>query len=84
MDVWGPALVRGQGHERYFLLVVDDYSRYTTFFPLRSKGEVPEVLIVWICGARHQLSERFGSDLPVLRLHSDTGGEFSSDLLRAF
>ncbi|CAI7869104.1 unnamed protein product [Closterium sp. NIES-53] len=27
MDVWGPARVRGQGHERYFLLVVDDYSQ---------------------------------------------------------
>ncbi|CAI7817205.1 unnamed protein product, partial [Closterium sp. NIES-53] len=40
-----------QGLERYFLLVVDDYSRYTTVFPLRSK---------------------------------DRGGEFSSDLLRAF
>ncbi|CAI7900174.1 unnamed protein product, partial [Closterium sp. NIES-54] len=39
MDVWGPARVRGQGHERYFLLVVDDYSRYTSVFPLRSKGE---------------------------------------------
>ncbi|CAI7900751.1 unnamed protein product [Closterium sp. NIES-53] len=51
MDVWGPARVRGQGHERYFLLVVDDYSRYTTVFPLRRK---------------------------------DRGGEFSSDLLRAF
>ncbi|CAI7834600.1 unnamed protein product [Closterium sp. NIES-53] len=51
MDVWGPARVRGQGHERYFLLVVDDYSRYTIVFPLRSK---------------------------------DRGGEFSSDLLRAF
>ncbi|CAI6006680.1 unnamed protein product [Closterium sp. NIES-65] len=45
MDVWGPARVRGQGHERYFLLVVDDYSRYTTVFPLRSKGDVTEVLI---------------------------------------
>ncbi|CAI7876013.1 unnamed protein product [Closterium sp. NIES-53] len=42
---------RALGHERYFLLVVDDYSRYTTVFPLRSK---------------------------------DRGGEFSSDLLRAF
>ncbi|CAI7844334.1 unnamed protein product, partial [Closterium sp. NIES-53] len=49
MDVWGPARVRGQGHERYFLLIVDDYSH-----------------------------------LPVLRLHSNRGGEFSSDLLRAF
>ncbi|CAI7902159.1 unnamed protein product [Closterium sp. NIES-54] len=84
IDVWGPARVRGQGHERYFLLVVDDYSRYTTVFPLRSKGEVTEVLIDWIRIARLQLRERFGSDFPVLRLHSDRGGEFSSDLLRAF
>ncbi|CAI7882402.1 unnamed protein product [Closterium sp. NIES-54] len=43
MDVWGPARVRGQGHERYFLLVVDDYSRYTTVFPLRSKDKVTEI-----------------------------------------
>ncbi|CAI7858399.1 unnamed protein product [Closterium sp. NIES-54] len=42
MDVWGPARLRGQGHERYFLLVVDDYSCYTTVFPLRRKGEVSE------------------------------------------
>ncbi|CAI7815351.1 unnamed protein product [Closterium sp. NIES-54] len=84
MDVWGPTRVRGQGHERYFLLVVDDYSRYTTVFPLHSKGEVTEVLIDWIRVARLQLRERFGSDFPVLRLHSDRGGEFSSDLLRAF
>ncbi|CAI7745383.1 unnamed protein product [Closterium sp. NIES-53] len=84
MDVWGPARVRGQGHERYFLLVVDDYSRYTTVFPLRSKGDVTEVLIDWICVARLQLRERFGSDFPVLRLHSDRGGEFSSACLGAF
>ncbi|CAI7864603.1 unnamed protein product [Closterium sp. NIES-53] len=84
MDVWGPACVRGQGPERYFLLVVDDYSRYTTVFPLRSNGDVTEVLIDWIRSARRQLNESFGSDLPVLRLHSDRGGEFSSDLLKAF
>ncbi|CAI7820546.1 unnamed protein product, partial [Closterium sp. NIES-53] len=62
MDVWGPARISGQGRKRYFLLVVDDYTRYTTVFPLHSKGE----------------------DLLVLRLHSDRGGEFSSDLLRDF
>ncbi|CAI7833697.1 unnamed protein product [Closterium sp. NIES-53] len=84
MDVWGPARVRGHGHERYFLLVVEDYSRYTTIFTFRSTGDVTKVLIDWIHGARRQLSESFGSDLPVLRVHSDRGGEFSSDLLRAF
>ncbi|CAI7782048.1 unnamed protein product [Closterium sp. NIES-53] len=84
MDVWGPARVRGQGHERYFLLVVDDYSRYTTVLPLRSKGEVTEVLIDWIRVARLRLRESFGSDFPVLLLHSDRGGEFSSARLGAF
>ncbi|CAI5970312.1 unnamed protein product [Closterium sp. NIES-65] len=73
MDVWGPARVRGLGQERYFLLVVDDYSHYTSAFPLRSKGDVTEVLIDWICAARLQLRESFGSDFPVLRLHSDRG-----------
>ncbi|CAI7794621.1 unnamed protein product, partial [Closterium sp. NIES-53] len=37
MDVWGPARVSGQGCEHYFLLVVNNYTRYTTIFPLRSK-----------------------------------------------
>ncbi|CAI5942483.1 unnamed protein product [Closterium sp. NIES-64] len=84
MDVWGPARVRGQGHERYFLLVVDDYSRYTTVFPLRSKGDVTEVLIDWIRAARLQLRESFGSDFPVLRPPSDRGGEFFSARQGAF
>ncbi|CAI7917222.1 unnamed protein product [Closterium sp. NIES-53] len=33
---------------------------------------------------RLQLRERFHQDIPVLRLHSERGGEFSSDLLRDF
>ncbi|CAI7843499.1 unnamed protein product [Closterium sp. NIES-53] len=62
MDAWGSVRVSGQDCERYFLLVVDNYTQYTTVFPLRSKVQ----------------------DLPVLRLHSDRGGELSSDLLRDF
>ncbi|CAI7898499.1 unnamed protein product [Closterium sp. NIES-54] len=84
MDLWGPACVSGQGLKRYFLLVVDDYTRYTTVFPLRSKGQLVDVLIPWIRTVRLQLRERFSTDLPVLCLHSDRGGEFSSDLLRDF
>ncbi|CAI7845304.1 unnamed protein product [Closterium sp. NIES-54] len=84
MDVWGPTCVRGKGRERYFLLVVDDYMRYTMVFPLRNKGEVPDALIPWICAVRLQIRERFREDLRVLRLHSDRGGEFSSNLLRDF
>ncbi|CAI7755176.1 unnamed protein product [Closterium sp. NIES-54] len=84
MDVWGPARVSGQGRERYILLVVDDYTQYTTVFPLSSKGLVVDVLIHWIRAVRLQLCERFRADLPVLRLHSSRGGEFSSDLLQDF
>ncbi|CAI7901407.1 unnamed protein product [Closterium sp. NIES-53] len=84
MDVWGPACINGQGRGRYFLLVVQDYMRYTTVFPLRSKGDVPNVLIPWIRANCLQLHERFCQDLPFLRLHYDRGGEFSFDLLRDF
>ncbi|CAI7928567.1 unnamed protein product, partial [Closterium sp. NIES-54] len=84
MDVWGPARVSGQGRKRYFLQVVDDYTRYTTVFPLHSKGEASDVLIPWIHTVCLQLRERFGQDLPILRLNSDRGGEFSLDLLRDF
>ncbi|CAI7858332.1 unnamed protein product, partial [Closterium sp. NIES-54] len=78
MDVWGPAPVGGMDQERYFLLVVDDYTRYTTVFPLQRKADVSGVLIPWIHATRRQLRKRFGRDFPVLRLHSDRGGEFSS------
>ncbi|CAI7892987.1 unnamed protein product [Closterium sp. NIES-53] len=81
MDVWGPARVSGQGRERYLLLVVDDFTQYT---PLRSKGQVFDVLIPWIRAVRLQVRKRFRAELPVLRLHYDRGGEFSSDLLRDF
>ncbi|CAI7792111.1 unnamed protein product [Closterium sp. NIES-53] len=84
MDVWGPACVSGQSSERYYLLVVDDYTQYTMVFPLRSKGQVVDVLIPWIRTVRLQLRERFGQNLPVLHLHSHRGGEFSSTLLRDF
>ncbi|CAI7748305.1 unnamed protein product [Closterium sp. NIES-54] len=84
MDVWGPARVTGQGREHYFLLVIDDYTRYTTVFPLRNKGQAVDVLIPLIRTVRLQLRERFSTDLLVLRLHSEGGGEFSSNLLRDF
>ncbi|CAI7848153.1 unnamed protein product, partial [Closterium sp. NIES-54] len=84
MDVWGPAPVRWSDQESYFLLVVDDYTCYTTVLPLRSKAAVRGVLIPWICATRRQLRERFWRDLPVLCLHSYRGGEFSSGLLAEF
>ncbi|CAI7877314.1 unnamed protein product [Closterium sp. NIES-53] len=84
MDVWGPACVCGMDQECYFVLVVDDYSCYTTVFPLRSKADVTGVLIPWISTAHHQLRKWFRQDHPVLRLHSVKGCEFSFGLFVEF
>ncbi|CAI7779177.1 unnamed protein product [Closterium sp. NIES-53] len=72
MDVWGPALVGGTDQERYWL---------HHYLPLAAQGGCQGVLIPWIRATRRQLRERFSRDFPVLHLHCDRGGEFSSDLL---
>ncbi|CAI7874203.1 unnamed protein product [Closterium sp. NIES-53] len=58
MDVWGPARVSGQGRERYFLLVVDDYTRYTKVFSLRSKGKVPNSFMLPDSPQQNRIAER--------------------------
>ncbi|CAI7780486.1 unnamed protein product [Closterium sp. NIES-53] len=45
LDVWGVGPTLGPERDRYFLVVVDDYSRYTTVFPLAKKSEVASTLI---------------------------------------
>ncbi|CAI5966008.1 unnamed protein product [Closterium sp. NIES-65] len=50
LDVWGPAPRFGPERERFFLVVVDDYSRYTIVFPLAKKSEVTSTY------AAHQLN----------------------------
>ncbi|CAI7815910.1 unnamed protein product [Closterium sp. NIES-53] len=61
--------------ERYFLVVVDDYSRYTTLFPLRRKADVPTVLEPWLL-ARGGIQGPCG-----LRLHSDRGVRYAAHQL---
>ncbi|CAI6006124.1 unnamed protein product [Closterium sp. NIES-65] len=53
LDVWGPAPRLGPERERFFLVVIDGYSRYTTVFPLAKKSEVTSTLIRY---AAHQLN----------------------------
>ncbi|CAI7925381.1 unnamed protein product [Closterium sp. NIES-53] len=64
-----PSLRRGAASRRSSLLLVSSNEC--------SLAESPH-------GFRLQLRERFREDLPVLCLHSDRGGEFSSDLSRDF
>ncbi|CAI7873005.1 unnamed protein product [Closterium sp. NIES-53] len=93
-----PSLCRGAAARRSSLLLVSldkwtcgarpasvvKAASATFCWLLRSKGQVVDVLILWIRTICLQLRERLGQDLPVLRLHSDRGGEFSSNLLREF
>ncbi|CAI7768771.1 unnamed protein product [Closterium sp. NIES-53] len=37
MDLWGPPLVRSRGGHFYFLVIIDDYSRYVSVHLLTSK-----------------------------------------------
>ncbi|GKF09629.1 retrovirus-related pol polyprotein from transposon TNT 1-94, partial [Tanacetum coccineum] len=45
MDLCGPMRVESINGKKYVLVIVDDYSRYTWTYFLRSKDETPGVLI---------------------------------------
>ncbi|CAI7889154.1 unnamed protein product [Closterium sp. NIES-54] len=78
LDVLGPAPTQGPERERYILVVVDDFSRYTTVFPLAKKSEVTSTLIRWLLATEGTRGRR------VSCLHSDHGGEFLSGILDGF
>ncbi|CAI7882605.1 unnamed protein product [Closterium sp. NIES-54] len=78
LDVWGPTPMLGPERERYFLVVVDDYSRYTTVFPLAKKSEVTSTLIRWLLATQGTRGSR------VRCLHSDRGDEFCFGVLAGF
>jgi len=68
--MWGPySLSLIHGH-KYFLTIVDDYSRYTWVFPLKQKSEVVKILEDFVVFIQTQ----FVTAIKVIR--SDTGSEF--------
>ncbi|CAI7870200.1 unnamed protein product [Closterium sp. NIES-53] len=52
LDVWGPSPVRGPRQERYFQIVVDDYSRYITFLWPQAFRYAAHQLNLWHSDAR--------------------------------
>ncbi|CAI7843626.1 unnamed protein product, partial [Closterium sp. NIES-53] len=65
LDVWGPASCPGPEKESFCLVIVDDYSRYTTVFPLAKKSDVTSTLIQWFLTTADTRGRR------VSCLHSD-------------
>ncbi|GKB45982.1 retrovirus-related pol polyprotein from transposon TNT 1-94 [Tanacetum coccineum] len=55
MDLCGPMWVERINGKKYILVIVDDYSRYTWTYFLRSKDEIPEVLIDFLKMIQHGL-----------------------------
>ncbi|GJR02848.1 retrovirus-related pol polyprotein from transposon TNT 1-94 [Tanacetum coccineum] len=44
MDLYGPMRVASINEQRYILVIVDDYSRFTWVYFLRTKDETPEII----------------------------------------
>ena len=64
-DVWGPSSVSNIGGSRYFVVFVDDYSRYSWIFNMKHRFELLKVYSNFAKMVETQFSKRikiFGSD----------------------
>ena len=78
MYLLGPVYVSSLGGKKYTLVIVDDYSRYTWVFFLRSKSNSTEKLISFI-----KKMETLNGQL-VRTIRSDHGTEFRNSVLETF
>jgi hypothetical protein len=70
LDVWGPAPLLSLNNKRYYLCIVDDFSRYSWLFPLTAKSDVLPIFLKF----RTLVEKYFG--LPIKSVQTDGGGEF--------
>ena len=57
-DVWGPSSVSSIGGSRYFVVFVDDYSRYSWIFNMKHHSELLEVYSNFAKMVETQFSKR--------------------------
>ncbi|PNX95813.1 retrovirus-related Pol polyprotein from transposon TNT 1-94 [Trifolium pratense] len=72
MDIWGPFSTPTPHGHRYFLTIVDDFSRFTWIVLLKGKFETASKIKDFI----NLVENQFGSKVKILR--SDNGPEFLS------
>ncbi|KAI0495692.1 hypothetical protein KFK09_021995 [Dendrobium nobile] len=77
-DVWGPSPVSSILGCRFFVLFIDDYSRYTWLFPLLHKSDVFNVFKQFTTLIENQLNHR----IKILR--TDGGTEFTNLQMKSF
>jgi len=71
VDVWGPYSLSSIHGQKYFLTIVDDYSRYTWVFPLKQKSEVVKILENFVVFIQTQF------ETPIKVIRSDMRLNFS-------
>uniref|UniRef100_A0A2N9GKR4 Integrase catalytic domain-containing protein n=1 Tax=Fagus sylvatica TaxID=28930 RepID=A0A2N9GKR4_FAGSY len=77
-DVWGPAPVTSCNGTRYYVSFIDDFTRFTWFFPLKYKSQVLESFKHFKSTMENILDYK----LKILR--SDCGGEYSKSEFQSF
>ncbi|GJW19382.1 retrovirus-related pol polyprotein from transposon TNT 1-94 [Tanacetum coccineum] len=78
MDLCGPMRVASINGNKYILVIVDDYSRYTWVYFLRTKDEAPDMIIDFV----NQVQRTLKASILIIR--TDNGTEFKNEKLRAF
>ena len=76
-DVCGPMNVNSVGGSRYFVTFIDDYSRYTTVYMMKTKDEVFDKFKEFVTLAENLTGEKVKC-LSLKKLRSDNGGEYTS------
>lgn len=77
-DVWGPAPTSSVTGFRYYIIFVDDWSRFTWLFPLRHKSDV----FTTFQHFKSLVEKQFNLQIKTLRC--DNGGEYTSTSFRTF
>ncbi|GBO41020.1 Retrovirus-related Pol polyprotein from transposon TNT 1-94 [Araneus ventricosus] len=70
MDLWGPAPVNSLGGSKYFLSIIDDFSRKIDVFTLKSKSEVFSIFKEYLSRVQRELGRKLKS------IRTDNGLEF--------
>nr|GEV18298.1 hypothetical protein [Tanacetum cinerariifolium] len=78
MDLYGPMRIASINGKQYVLVIVDDYSRYTWVYFLRSKDEAPEVIIKFLKRITILLQSL------VIIIRTDNGTEFKNQVLKEY
>jgi transposase InsO family protein len=71
-DLFGPITYISIGGNKYGLVIIDDYSRFTWIFFLHDKSEIQEVLKKFLKRAQNEF------DAKVKKIRSDNGSEFKN------